>query len=118
MMNIGIAGAGNIVPHFLEAQHSIAELQVKAICASQRSRERMKRLAEDYSVSSIYYDYKAMLADHCLDVIYIGGISLCRPLYHRGTAPGGRGLTPAFGCSLISHCENNKSLRQSRRLLF
>lgn len=70
-MNVGIAGAGNIVPHFLEAQRSIAELQVNAVCASKHSRERMGRLAEDYSISSIYYDYNAMLADHCLDVVYI-----------------------------------------------
>lgn len=70
-MNVGIAGAGKIVPRFLDAQRSIAELQVKAICASQRSRERMERLAEEYSISSLYFDYKAMLRDHCLDVIYV-----------------------------------------------
>lgn len=70
-MNVGIAGAGSIVPGFLEAQRGIAGLQVKAICASLRSRERLGRLAEDYAIPGIYYDYKAMLADPCLDVIYI-----------------------------------------------
>lgn len=70
-MKIGIAGAGTIVPDFLEAQALIEEMQVRAICASHRSEEKMKQLSAQYGIERIYFDYEDMLEDPQLDVIYI-----------------------------------------------
>ena len=70
-MNIGIAGAGMIVPGFLEAAKKLDFFQLKAICATRRSAKRQKSLADQYGIREIYDDYDAMLDDDDLDMIYV-----------------------------------------------
>lgn len=70
-MNIGIAGAGTIIPDFLKAQMLIEELNVKAICATSNGKDRMAAFAAEYKIPDIYTDYQEMLRDDSLNVIYI-----------------------------------------------
>ena len=47
-MKIGIVGAGNIVPDFLEASKNIEDFEIVSISATENGRERMKKLSEEY----------------------------------------------------------------------
>lgn len=70
-MNTGIAGAGSILPAFLEAQAKIPQMHVKAVCATRRSKGRLEMLAREHGIERIYCDYEEMVKDEKLDVIYV-----------------------------------------------
>lgn len=70
-MKIGIAGAGSIVPSFMEAQAKIPEMEVLAISATKNGAARLKERAKEYDIPHIFYDYDEMLALPELDVIYV-----------------------------------------------
>ena len=69
-MNFGILGTGNIVQEFLP---HVAELKIDcmSILATERSRERTEKLAEQYNINKIYFDYDEMLANEDIDTIYV-----------------------------------------------
>lgn len=69
-MRIGIAGAGNIVPDFLEASKDIRNFEIVAISATINGLERMKKLSEKYGIKNIYTNYEDLLEDD-IDVVYI-----------------------------------------------
>ena len=70
-MRIGIAGAGTIIPEFLNAAKLIEEYEVVAICGRISSQKRMQDLAEERGISKIYLNYEEMLSDHEIDAVYI-----------------------------------------------
>lgn len=70
-MKAGIAGAGMIVPTFMEASRLIPELEVKAICGTERSKEKLEKLAFEQQIKEVYCNYEEMLTDRRLDVIYV-----------------------------------------------
>lgn len=70
-MKIGIAGAGSIVPTFLESQVKVEGLTPYAICASRRSKEKMECFAAQYGIERIYYSYQEMIADEALEGVYV-----------------------------------------------
>lgn len=70
-MNIGIIGAGTIVPEFLKAAKLIENFNVLAISGRVSSLERMKELSKEYSIKKLYLDYDEMLDDTEIDVVYI-----------------------------------------------
>ncbi|MCR5448423.1 MAG: Gfo/Idh/MocA family oxidoreductase [Solobacterium sp.] len=70
-MNIGIAGAGNIVPGFLEAAKEVEGINVKAICCTPSGTERAKSLCESYGIDTLYTDYERLLSDRNIDTVYI-----------------------------------------------
>ena len=69
-MNIGIIGAGLIVPDFLEACLHIPSITVRSICARERNLERMNQLSEKYGIEKIFTDYLDLLNDD-VDGIYV-----------------------------------------------
>ena len=69
-MKIGIVGAGNIVPDFLEASKNIEDFEIVSISATENGRERMKKLSEEYGIKNIYTNYEDLLNDD-IDVVYI-----------------------------------------------
>lgn len=69
-MRIGIAGAGNIVPDFLEASKDIRNFEIVAISATTNGLERMQKLSEEYGIKNIYTNYEELLEDD-IDVVYI-----------------------------------------------
>ncbi|MGN0159088.1 MAG: Gfo/Idh/MocA family protein [Brotaphodocola sp.] len=70
-MKIGIAGAGTIVPVFLQAQKNIGEFHIQAICATKNSREKLMGLAQEYGIETIYDSYTEMVSDPSIDCIYV-----------------------------------------------
>jgi predicted dehydrogenase len=70
-LNIAILGAGSIVPDFLEAAAKCEELHIYAIWGRESSLERMKGFQEQYEIEQIYLDYDALLADECVDAVYV-----------------------------------------------
>ncbi|MFT4004505.1 MAG: Gfo/Idh/MocA family oxidoreductase [Lacrimispora sp.] len=69
-MNIGIIGAGLIVPDFLEACRDISSITVRSICARERNLEKMNQLSEKYGIEKIFTDYEDLLNDD-VDGIYV-----------------------------------------------
>ncbi len=70
-MKIAILGSGMIVPDFLEAIRDIPELEPAVILGREKSREKLERLSEKYSIGHISYDYDELLADPRIDAVYV-----------------------------------------------
>ena len=70
-MKIGIAGSGMIVPDFLNAAVKISRIQIQGIYGREKSREKIEKIASDYSIPNIYYDFEEMLKSKEIDVVYI-----------------------------------------------
>lgn len=68
-MKIGVAGAGLIVPFFLEAAALVEEMEVSGLFA--RRQEARRELCEKYRIPVGYGDYREMLEDRGMDVVYI-----------------------------------------------
>jgi predicted dehydrogenase len=71
MMKVGIAGSGSIVPEFLRTAKLVGELEVVAICGTERSRERLWKLADEYAISNVYTDFDMMLVNSGIETVYI-----------------------------------------------
>ncbi|MCD8222038.1 MAG: Gfo/Idh/MocA family oxidoreductase [Clostridiales bacterium] len=71
MMKIAILGSGSIVPDFLEAVSDIPELEPAVILGREKSREKLERLAQKYSIRRISYDYDELLVDPQVDAVYV-----------------------------------------------
>jgi len=70
-MRIGIAGAGGIVPDFLNAAGCVPEIAIAAICGTERSKDKLHQLASRYQIEKIYTNYQYMLNDTEIEVIYV-----------------------------------------------
>ncbi|BCJ96508.1 NAD(P)-dependent oxidoreductase [Anaerocolumna cellulosilytica] len=70
-MRVGIAGAGGIVPDFLNAAGYIPEMEIVAICGTERSKDKLNQLATRYQIERIYTNYQFMLNDAEVEVIYV-----------------------------------------------
>lgn len=70
-MNIGIIGAGSIVPSFLEAAGVLPQVKLSAIAGRASSAERMHEFAAQYHMEHVYLDYRDMLKNQEIDTIYI-----------------------------------------------
>lgn len=68
-MRVGIAGAGMIVPTFLEAAALVKEMEIYAIFA--RKEEVRKEFCGKYQIPVGYDSYEKLLADSRVDVIYV-----------------------------------------------
>lgn len=69
-IKIGIAGAGNIVPDFLEAIKNIKDYELDGICATKNGIEKMEKLSKQYGIKNIYTNYDELLNSE-IEVIYI-----------------------------------------------
>lgn len=68
-MRVGIAGAGMIVPTFLDAAALVKEMEIYAIFA--RKEDVRKEFCEKYQIPVGYDSYEKLLADSRVDVIYV-----------------------------------------------
>ncbi len=68
-MRVGIAGAGMIVPTFLDAAALVEKMEIYAIFA--RKEEVRKEFCEKYKIPVGYDSYEKLLADKEVDVIYV-----------------------------------------------
>ena len=70
LMKIGILGTGAIVQDFLTA---ISELKIDyvAILSTERSRDKVEKLAAKYNLDKIYFNYAELLQDKQIDTIYV-----------------------------------------------
>ena len=69
-MNLGILGTGKIVQEFLPEIDNL-KIGYKAILGTLRSKERVEKLAAQYKLDKIYFDYDELLKDENLDTIYV-----------------------------------------------
>ena len=69
-MNLGILGTGKIVQEFLPEIDNL-KIGYKAILGTLRSKERVEKLAAQYKLDKIYFDYDELLTDENLDTIYV-----------------------------------------------
>lgn len=70
-MKIGIAGAGSIVPAFLEAAGLIEEIKLSAICVRGNSKDRMEELADAWRIPHRFLNYQEMLDKGDVDAVYV-----------------------------------------------
>ena len=68
-MRVGIAGAGMIVPTFLDAAALVDEMEIYAVFA--RREEVRKEFCERYRIPVGYDSYDKLLADSKVDVVYV-----------------------------------------------
>ncbi|OUP09219.1 Gfo/Idh/MocA family oxidoreductase [Collinsella sp. An2] len=116
-MNVGIAGAGTIVPAFLQAQQQISELKVKAICATPDMERRLHALADDYDIDRVYLDYEKMVVDETLDVIYVAVPNVLHYDFSRKALEQGKSvICEKPFCSCVEEAESLATLAQERGL--
>lgn len=70
-MKIGIAGAGLIIPDFLDALAHVKGAEPLAICGTEHDIARMEALQNTYRIPSIYTNYPSMLAREDIDTVYV-----------------------------------------------
>ncbi|WP_163187642.1 Gfo/Idh/MocA family protein [Niallia circulans] len=70
-MKLGIVGAGKIVQDLLPMFKSIPQIDLMAIFGRPNKKGFLLDLQKEYLINKIYVDYKEMLADTDIDVVYI-----------------------------------------------
>ena len=68
-MRVGIAGAGMIVPTFLDAAALVDEMEIYAVFA--RREEARREICEKYQIPVGYASYEELLGDPKVDVVYV-----------------------------------------------
>ena len=71
MINVGIVGAGTIVPDFLLAASQISEINVIAISGTKVDMEKMNEFSQSYNISCVYDNYEDMLENSQIDTVYV-----------------------------------------------
>ncbi len=71
-MKVGIVGTGKIVNRILEFTYEVKNMELVAICATERSKEKMKELALKHQIRKTYTNYDMMLSDPEIEVVYLG----------------------------------------------
>ncbi len=69
MINVGIIGAGFIVPSFIESTRMVKGFRYVGIAS--RNEEKLKALKEKYGIGYYALDNDAVLSDPKIDVIYV-----------------------------------------------
>ena len=71
-MKIAVVGTGMIARDALTALRAVDGVEVVTICARPHSRDKARELAQEFDVPQVATDYKAMLAAHEADFVYLG----------------------------------------------
>ncbi len=71
-MKLAMLGTGMIVKDALYALTAVDEIEVQAIFARPKSREKAEALAEQYHIPEIYTDYDELLAKTEAEFVYVG----------------------------------------------
>lgn len=70
-MKLAIVGSGMIVTDFLSMVEALPEIELSAIVGTERSRETLTRLQEEYDIEECYTDFEKCLAEATIDTVYI-----------------------------------------------
>ena len=70
-MKLGIIGAGMIAQEVLTFINQIEGIDPVAIAATPRSEDKLKNLSEKYGIGEYYTDYKKLLANPDVEVVYV-----------------------------------------------
>lgn len=70
-MKTAILGAGTIVPDFLETAKEVDEIELYAIFGRESSVLKMQELQTKYDIAHIFCDYRELLADRKLELVYV-----------------------------------------------
>lgn len=69
-MNLGIVGAGTIVPDFLVASSHVKDIKIRGISGQEKDLEVMEKLANQYRIDNVYTDYKELLKSE-IEIVYV-----------------------------------------------
>lgn len=71
MMRLGILGAGKIVTEALPVISAVPDIQLAAIFATPRSKEKLLEMQNKYNIEKIYTDLDELLSDDGIDTVYV-----------------------------------------------
>ena len=70
-MRLGIAGAGMIVRGLFTFIHEVEGIELEAIASTEKSIDKVRKLAKENHVKKAYLNYDELLNDEDIDVMYI-----------------------------------------------
>lgn len=70
-MKVAAIGTGMIAEEFLRVQQYIPEIEVTALCSTERSHEKGLALQSKYKIHDLYSDYQLCLENESVDTVYI-----------------------------------------------
>lgn len=70
-MKLGIVGAGMIVNGLFQFIHSVAGVELSAICATPKSVDKLKKMCEEQHIPNWYTDIDELLKDENVDTVYV-----------------------------------------------
>ncbi len=70
-MKLGIVGSGMIVRDLLSFIHTIKDINIVHLSGTKRSEDIVKKICEDYHIPRYSSDYKELLEDKNVEVIYV-----------------------------------------------
>lgn len=108
-MNLGILGTGKIVQEFLPEIKNL-KLKYKAILGTLRSKERVEKLAAQFNIQKIYFDYDELLTDENLDTIYVALPNNLHYSYAKKALLAGKNVIVEKPC--VTKYEDFKDLKQ------
>lgn len=71
-MKIGVVGAGVIVQDCLSALETIEDIEIIALWSLYNEVEKANRIMDRYHIKTLYTEYKDMLCDDQIDMVYLG----------------------------------------------
>ena len=82
-MKLAIIGTGKIVHSALRALPDVPQIEVRAIYARPRSRDKGEAIAREHHIPEVYTDYARLLRESDADFIYVANINLVHYDYAR-----------------------------------
>lgn len=70
-MKLGILGAGKIVTEALPIIAMIPDIELAAIFATPRSKDKLIEMQKEYKIAKVYTDLDELLADDNIDTVYV-----------------------------------------------
>ena len=88
-MRLGIAGAGMIVRGLFTFIHEVEGIELEAIASTEKSIDKVRKLAKENHVKKAYLNYDELLNDEGIDVMYIATpnhlhYQMCKQALERG----------------------------------
>ena len=88
-MRLGIAGAGMIVRGLFTFIHEVEGVELEAIASTEKSIDKVRKLAKENHVKKAYLNYDELLNDEGIDVMYIATpnhlhYQMCKQALERG----------------------------------
>ncbi len=69
-MKIGVLGSGMIANEFLKVVKDVDGIEVKSICGTERSLDKLKEIASEFKIDEVFTNYKEFLESD-IDSVYV-----------------------------------------------